>query len=161
MIGLSRLKELVEYNPETGVFTNRIHSRNRTKGRTLGCRTKAGYLHAKIDGKIYKLHRLAWFYVHGYWPPETVDHINQDKTDNRIANLRLATWGENTRYRKLSSSREGYRGVRSARNGKFEARIMTENIRESLGYFDTAEEAAKAYSEAAKKYHKEFAITNE
>ena len=83
-----RLRELLNYDPLTGVFSWRVNGRGRS-----GVGTVAGGSNHKriaIDKKEYFVHRLAWLYVHGCWPTEDIDHINGDPSDNRIANLREA-----------------------------------------------------------------------
>ena len=93
------LKALVSYDPETGVFVRHVYPVN-TKhrmGMQIGGADSYGYLRAKINRRIYKLHHLAWLYVYGEWPSSEIDHINRIKTDNRISNLRLATRSEQVR----------------------------------------------------------------
>src|SRR5205085_9675180 len=78
-----RLRELLHYDPQTGSFTRR------SDGRVLGCKSKhLGYWIVGVSGGQYYAHRLAWFYTHGRWPEGHIDHINCDKTDNRLENLR-------------------------------------------------------------------------
>jgi hypothetical protein len=88
-----------------------------------------------------------------------IDHINQDTLDNRKSNLRLATTNESIRHRHLPLGRSGYRGV--TRSGeKWIARVATNETRVYLGTYDTAEEAARVYDDAARVLHNEFAILN-
>lgn len=88
------------------------------------------------------------------------DHINGDKLDNRAANLRHCTNAENARHRPRPVGKSGYRGVSVKKNGKFEASIMADYKRKSLGVYDQAIDAAKAYDEAAMKLHRSFATLN-
>jgi len=78
MLTQERLKELLTYNPDTGVFTRKKVSRG---GRwKVGTLDGTGYIHTRVDYKIYLAHRLAWLYMYGEFPTETIDHINHNKT---------------------------------------------------------------------------------
>jgi len=103
-------------------------------------------------------HRLAWLYVTGSWPDFEVDHVNLDGTDNRWANLRLATSSQNQRNRRLQSNNtSGYKGVHKLKNnGKFLAYIKVHGKQKRLGIFDTAEQAYEHYVAAAEELHGEF-----
>lgn len=82
------LKEILYYNPFTGIFIwKRYRSRFVKPGDIAGTKVKYGYIHIGIDGKIYKAHHLAWLYIHGYFPENQIRHINHIKDDNRIENL--------------------------------------------------------------------------
>ena len=85
----ARLKELFEYNPETGVMTRKVAVRGSGPvGSTVGClNAPLGIMVARVDGKIYSVHRLVWCWVHGETPEGGVGHVGRDKTDNRISNL--------------------------------------------------------------------------
>ena len=84
-----RLKELLHYDPETGRFTHLLNRSTNAKGGIAGSINKSdGYNRLYIDGKIYKGSRLAWLYVHGYFPENIVDHINKVRDDDRFINLR-------------------------------------------------------------------------
>ena len=85
----ARLRKMLHYDPETGVFT-RLWT-----GNVTGCPDAKGYLRIAADGRSYRAHRLAVLYMTGAWPSEQIDHINQVRTDNRWSNLRPATNGEN------------------------------------------------------------------
>ena len=84
----SRLKELLYYDPYSGIFTWKISSGNMPAGSAAGCLSPEGYIRITIAGKKYKAHRLAWFYVYGYFPENQVVHLNGARDDNRISNLR-------------------------------------------------------------------------
>lgn len=96
----TRLKELLHYDPNTGIFTWRVNRRGRfaRKGSVAGTVDFNGYIAMGVDNRRYYAHRLAWLYVFGYYPPEDTDHINEIKTDNRIVNLRCASRSENMRH---------------------------------------------------------------
>jgi hypothetical protein len=157
-----RLLEVLHYDPETGIFTRKISlAYNAAVGDPVGHISGDGYLHASIDGKKYKLHRLAWLYMMGEWPPEQLDHKNMWRTDNRWDNLREATNAENNRNRGAqSNNRSGLKGASwVAKAGRWQARIVVNGQRKYLGLFDTAEEAHAAYAVEAGMAHGEFART--
>ena len=92
-----RLKELLSYDPDTGLFVRLISKGGRGVGSIAGTPHSLGYINMAVQGKKYLAHRLAWFYVHGEWPSSEIDHINHKKSDNRIINLRGATRKDNMR----------------------------------------------------------------
>jgi hypothetical protein len=92
----ARLKQLLDYDPETGVFTWRVNRGGAAKaGTRAGCPTPFYYRVIRIGGRSRREHSLAWLYVHGHWPADELDHINRVRDDNRIANLREVTHAEN------------------------------------------------------------------
>lgn len=162
------LAEHVGYDPDSGQCFWRF-DRRRGKGRGYIFRRagdpagsfdrRTGYTSLRVgtSGPWVAMHRFAWFSVHGYVPDDEVDHINGDRGDNRIDNLRLATKSENQRNAKTrKDSRTGFKGVRQEGN-KFMARCRVNGKREYLGLYDTAEEAHAAYCAAAERYHGDFA----
>jgi hypothetical protein len=155
MITQERLKELLHYDPETGVFTRRKSFGGMFAGSVVGSPDKDGYLQASIDYKKYKLHRLAWFYANGEFPLAQIDHINRDKSDNSLKNLRIATNAENGQnLPKRKSNKSGNTGVGwCQREGKWRARIGVNNKDISLGYYSTSEDAIAARTIAKAKYH--------
>jgi HNH endonuclease len=91
-----RLREILDYHPESGIFYWRIARRNGTRAGNIAGAKKAGdYIRISIDGRQHLAHRLAWLYVHGRWPAALIDHINGNPADNRIANLREASRSQN------------------------------------------------------------------
>ena len=141
-----RLKELLNYDPETGVFTWRVCRYCVQAGETAGYLNPNGYIYIKIDGKDYRLHRLVWLYVHGIIPKQQLDHINGNRSDNRLVNLRVVTNKQNCENRKQQANNtSGYRGVHwNASANKWVARIRHHGKRHHVGVFDTAEEAGRA-----------------
>ncbi len=155
-----RLKEVLHYNPETGVFTWLIRSSSRVRaGMTAGCDDGKGYVRITFEGRDYAAHRLAWLYMTGSWPTKTVDHINGDPADNRFANLRLAVMAENGKNRKISrNNKTGYKGVRlDKKRGTYRAVIVSNGKSIHLGVFKCPKEAYAAYCRAAEMYHGPFA----
>ena len=164
MLTPERLKYLLDYNQNTGIFKWKKPTNKRIiRGRIAGGIESKGYRQIKIDGIKYLAHRLAWFLVIGRWPFEQIDHINGIKDDNRWKNLREATCSQNKMNCGLSKrNKSGYKGVFWRKElGKWRASIKKDQKRIYLGHFDTKEGAAKAYNEAALKYFGEFARVNE
>lgn len=157
MLTQERLKELLHYNPETGILvwiSNSGSRGNYNAGAVAGGKHKCGYLHTHIDRKAYLIHRLAWLYVYGHFPPHHIDHINGVRCDNRISNLRLATESENAQNRRLpqKNNKIGMIGV-SKHRGRYRASISMNKKWHFLGSFDTSEEASKAYLKAKRLLH--------
>lgn len=147
-----RVSELLSYNPETGTFCKL------SSGKNVGCKNKDGYVLITIDGRLYRAHRVAWLLVHGEWPQGVLDHINRDRADNRIYNLRDSTRSENTQNSTVVRAACGLRGV--SRNGKrWRSAIALDGVDYYLGTFDTPEEAHAAYLAAASKKHPRSPIT--
>lgn len=150
-----RLREVLNYDAKTGVFTWRIKtSRKVIVGREAGSVKSKGYVYIRIDSKPYYAHRLAWCYVYGDWPDEEIDHINGIRHDNRISNLRQASRKQNMENRVQPIGASGYRGVCWLEaNQKWRASIVHNKKNIYLGLFDTAEEASAMYKDAAAFFH--------
>lgn len=141
-----RLREILNYQPETGVFTWKPRKGCRSD-RPLGTGNGNGYLSITVDGVRHYSHRLAWVYMWGDIPTPYIDHVNGVRDDNRIENLRPATPAENQRYRSTpqKNSRSGVIGVSwHAHGGKWQVH----KHKRYLGLFDTVEEAVKAWEQA-------------
>jgi hypothetical protein len=153
----ARLREVVHYDPETGIFTwLEAHPPVRV-GQRAGSLEATGYMRAMILGQRYFLHVVAWFYMTGEWRPRGVDHRNRKPADNRWANLRRATRGQNQINRVLPANGVGLRGVYQSKGGRYRARIRIGERVTHLGTFDTPEEAHTVYVAAAQALHGEFA----
>lgn len=155
----STLRELLDYDPESGEFTWRVSEGKRIKvGDKSGCPNWRGDVRIKIRGRFYLAHRLAWLHVHGEWPPHEIDHINGVRTDNRIANLRQATHQQNScNKRRFSNNTSGVKGVTWHRHKqKWQAQIQSHGKNTYLGSFDRIEDAAEAYKRAAVTRHGAF-----
>jgi len=155
----ARLKEVLDYDPDTGVFIwkERISIRI-TVGSVAGW-LQSGYLRTRIDGVFYYQHRLAWLWVHGVWPPEQIDHKDMNRENNRIANLRLATKSQNgANARVRSHSKNGLKGIIwDKQRGRWRARIRHDGRVFHLGDFHTALEAHNAYVSKAQELFGDFA----
>ncbi len=151
----NRLREVMEYNSETGIFRWRLRLSNRVQiGDFAGCLTPTGYISCNIDGKPYKAHRLAWLYVYGNLPSEQIDHINGCRSDNRIVNLRQANNAENQQNRLAQKNNtSGFLGVCPFPNNKWRAQIRVNGKNFHLGLYKTKDLAFEAYQYAKKNLH--------
>jgi hypothetical protein len=151
-----KLQELLDYDPENGIFKWNVDFKKNKKGCIAGGLNPYGYIHIIIGRKTYMAHRLAWLYVHGKHPSADIDHINCVKTDNRIVNLREASRYENLQNQKRahSNNKSGLLGVYFDKSqGKFRSRIRVNGVAKHVGLFDTKEEAHEAYIEAKRRFH--------
>lgn len=147
-----RLKEVLDYNPTTGVFTWKVtRARGARAGAIAGSISKDGYGLIGIDGRNYPAHRLAWLHYHGVWPKGDIDHVSLDKLDNRIINLRPASRSQN--MANTTAHRDNHSGLKGVffdrRRQRWASMITKDGRRKWLGYFDTAELAHAAYTRAA------------
>ena len=156
---LERLKELLHYDPETGVFTRRVRRSNSMPGTIAGTLLKTGHISISIDSVQYLASRLAVLYMTGEWPKDQVDHVNMNTQDNRYCNLRGATQSENLGNRRVRpDSSTGVKGVfPHHKSGRFRAKISYDNIQYHIGYYDTVEKATEAYRIAAEAIFGKFA----
>lgn len=153
-----RLREVLDYDPESGVFTWKVRTSNRVNvGDVAGAMLKTGYLSISIDGKLHRAHRLAWLHVHGAWPAADIDHVNGVRTDNRFANLRSATPSLN--QQNLRSARgataSGLLGVyrTDKKHRPWRSSINVDGKDRHLGNFTSPEEAHAAYLAAKRRLH--------
>ncbi|WP_334154728.1 HNH endonuclease [Agrobacterium pusense] len=138
---------ILRYDPEAGLFYR--------NGQVADCPVPNGYMRVRVLGRTFSSHRLAWFFHTGEWPPHEIDHINGQRADNRIANLRVATTSENQANRKSKVGLK--RGVTLHKaTGKFQAQIKVSGRNQYLGLFDREEEAHDAYAAAASKHFGSF-----
>ena len=154
-----RARELLDYDPATGTFRWRVDRSGKARAGTIaGTPVGNGAVHVGIDCKVYLAHRLAWFWVHGKWPESGLDHINGDRADNSLANLRPATQMQNSGNRCLDRrNTSGHRGV-SWHKGKQKwlAQITYAGRAKYVGLYDTPDEAAAAFAETGREMFGEF-----
>jgi HNH endonuclease/AP2 domain len=160
IITQKELKELLEYNPDTGIFTWNKKPNRRILVNSIAGFKSLGYISIRLLGRIYRAHRLAWLYMTGSWPQkEYIDHINGIKDDNRFCNLREATNSENcfnSAKRPLNTS--GYKGVSydKSRN-KWSVRATINTKKYFIGRYESAEMAYEIYKKFVCKKHGEYA----
>lgn len=167
------LRARLHYDPETGIFTWLPRPSSGGRGNARGSHWNAMYAGTRAGWVVkhgyrainlapygsFSEHRLAWFYVYGSWAPQDIDHINCDKADNRIENLREACRSDNSFNRPPpKSNKSGVKGVHFDRaRGKWMAYIKKDWKRYHLGRFDTIEEAVAARQRADVAMNGEFA----
>jgi len=155
MITQERLKEILEYDLLTGLFTYKVSRGNKKAGSTAGSLHKTnGYIEITIDGKSYYAHRLVFLFMLGKMPDDQVDHINHIKEDNKWLNLREVTASENHHNRaKNSNNTSGTAGVGwNKASNKWYAAIYVEGKQKHLGYFTDLEEAIAERKQAEIDY---------
>jgi HNH endonuclease len=151
-----RLRELLEYDKDTGVFTHKIKKGFTRVGIVAGCTNNIGYQVINVLKTIHLAHRLAWLYVYGEHPIYCIDHINGDRLDNRIVNLRDIPKAQNHQNIKgpISSNTSGHLGVHfSKRRNAFIAQIALNQKRIYIGQFKTIDDASAAYLNAKRMMH--------
>lgn len=172
-ISADQILKHIQYVPETGEFLWRERSEKdfphdnfritwnkRCAGKVAGFLASNGYRHIDVLGARFTAHRLAWFLTHGVWPEHDLDHINNDREDNRLANLRPAMRFQNLQNAKIrSNNTSGYKGVsRRKDTGKWTVRIREHGGRyRSFGQFETKEAAAEVAKAEREKLHGQFA----
>ena len=157
-----RLKELLNYDPETGEFTWREDRGGKKAGEPAGCK-KRTYIAISVDDKVYRAHLLAWLYTTGEWPHPFLDHKDLNKHNNAFDNLREATKSQNmANVGLIASNKSGLKGVSRYRAGERYGKPWQASIRDNgkskhLGHFANAEQAHAAYCAAAEIIFGEFA----
>ena len=154
-IDVEAARARLNYNPETGILTWK------STGKRAGGIHIKGYRVIRIDRILIKEHRIAYAIFHEHDVPDgmQIDHVNRDKSDNRISNLRLATNAQNQFNKGLrSTNTSGFKGV-CMKGGKYTASIKKNAKTQHLGTFETPEEAHKAYMAAATQHEPDFAFS--
>lgn len=145
------LHELLHYNPDTGVFFWKVKRRPHFNpgDEAGGIDVRMGYVRIRINGTKYLAHRLVWLYVYGYFPADQVDHINGNRQDNRLVNLREATRTENARNRaRRRDNSSGFTGVSfDNKSKKWQVQCSLHGRRTRIGGFTTPQEASKVYEQ--------------
>lgn len=158
---VKRLRELLTYDPITGIFRWRVKvARNTIIGSIAGTLTSAGYLQIRLLGRQpFYGHRLAWLYVFGTWPTDEIDHIDGNPANNAWENLRAAMRQENCRNTaRPSHNTSGIKGVSwDKQKQAWRAYIVVARKQTFLGYFAEKQNAADAYERAANKTFGQFA----
>lgn len=149
------LKKWVSYDMQTGLFTRIKFLGNCHPEDDVGGLNDDGYLVLRVAGIKYLAHKLAWLYVYGEFPISELDHMNNNRADNRICNLRNATRSGNVQnvIRPRRNNKSGYLGVSLREDGRWRATISVDGKKVSLGSFDDPSEAHQAYLEAKRTYH--------
>ena len=155
----ARLLEVLHYDSETGEFRWRKRvSRSVKIGDLAGLTDGEGYRLITIEGRGYRAHQLAWFYMTGEWCSVVIDHRDGNPSNNRWANLRPATISQNNANRRLHRNNKcGFKGVIQNHVGSWVATIYKDGRSYYLGSFRTPQEAHAAYVEAARRLFGEFA----
>lgn len=156
ILSAERLRELFDYQPETGrlICRERNHA-SVVAGSVAGKLDAKGYRRLIVDRREYRAHRLIWLYVHGCWPEGEIDHMNGLRDDNRIKNLRDVSTQANAENRSRAQrySKTGLLGVRATRGGRYQGQISVRGCTHYLGVFETPELAHAAYLRAKRVLH--------
>lgn len=152
------LRKLFEYNEQTGILYWSVNKGRATKGDIAGTNHNKGYLSVQIDKTAYLLHRVIWCIYYGQWPSKFIDHIDLNKKNNKINNLRLATRANNCQnHARRIDSNSSIKGVTwHVRLNKWQARVQIDNKRVHLGYFHNLMDAEKRITDVRSNLHKEF-----
>src|SRR5262249_49940475 len=159
MITAERARELLDYDPATGIMCWKVSRGGTRAGDRAVCKDANGYLTVRVERKLYYVHRLAWLMCSGHWPDHQIDHENTVKSDNRLDNLRDATNQQNHGNIGLyANNTSGAKGVSWDSCRKcWEAYIAIAGKKKHLGRFQDKYEAAQAYIAAARGHFGEFA----
>jgi hypothetical protein len=155
MISFKELREVLEYQPDTGLFYWIGNPPNRTKNSRLAGTETGGYIQIQINYKIYRAHRLAWLYMTGSFPVLEIDHINGNPSDNRWLNLREVDSVTNKQNRHIARSdcKSGLIGAHFHKKHGWRSSIKVDGKYINLGYFPDAESAHQAYLKKKREVH--------
>lgn len=149
------LTRLFFYDPSTGLFTRLVSAGNQAVGSVAEYINTKGYNYININKVAYPAHRLAWFYVYGRWPIGQIDHVDGNRSNNQLRNLRECTPAQNQQNRsKNKNNKSKYPGVYYAGWAKkYRAMIRHENVKYHIGLYDTAIDAYFAYLQKKAELH--------
>ena len=152
---LETLRGLIAYDPATGIFTNKVKRGYRQAGMRACHVSPNGYAYVNMLNRQYQAHALAWYYVYGRWPVHQIDHINGEKIDNRIDNLRdvLPVVNNQNMRRASRNNKTGLLGVSLCFGTTYRAQIGINGTVKTLGYFKSPEAASECYLAAKRKLH--------
>ena len=159
MLTAERLRELLDYDPETGVFRWRVRRGSAHTGRRAGTPGPKGSLVIRVDRILHLAHRLAWLWMTGEWPAAMIDHVDLKPANNKWSNLRSASSAQNNwntgarRHNSIGAKEVHFDKAR----GKYRAQIQANKYPRHLGYFGNLEDAAAAYISASRSLHGAFA----
>lgn len=145
------LTTLLHYDHDSGEFTQKLKWWNREPGDKPGGVSPQGYWYIGVGGKQYPAHRLAWFYVHGTWPQGDIDHINRNRLDNRICNLREVSRSTNI-HNTAARASSGVKNVSKTKSGNWEVRLRVNGVHHYLGRFANLSDAESAVTIARVKF---------
>ena len=159
------LRKFVDYNPDTGLLTWRLHATRAAKvgkslGTVVGKLPDKGYIVITLFGTTYQAHRLAWLHYYGQFPEKQIDHIDHDRTNNKLSNLRESSLHTNMKNKSLYvTNTTGYSGV-TPHGNSWLARIGVDGTKVLLGTFRTFDEAVAARKAAEKllDYHENHGL---
>lgn len=155
-----RLRELFDYDQDTGVFTRKVFMGGTARaGSIAGSKHCRGYIVISVDHKRYLAHRLAWLYVHGTWPIDNIDHVNLNRMDNRITNLREASTADNNYNQAIRcDNTSGIKGVSwVSKRRKWLAQCSVNGKNKNLGLYEDKMEAKCVVEKYREANHGEFA----
>lgn len=147
----------INYDPTTGNFSWRVSAPGISAGKSAGYVSLFGYRVICVNRKAIRAGRLAWFLFYGKWPDGEIDHINNNRLDDRISNLRVVDRSGNSQNRRSAMANNKSCGLLGAtwnkQHKRWQAKIVASKIRYHLGYFDTPEDAHAAYMKAKDRLH--------
>jgi hypothetical protein len=144
-IDLQELKRLFHYDPNTGLFSRLVKISNQDVGSIAGTKGSRGHIQIHINYRKHQAHRLAWLYVTGIWPTQHLDHVNGDRTDNRICNLRIASARMNACNREAHREGKLFGCSFAHDRNKWRAYISVNGKILNLGQYNTEQEAHARY----------------
>lgn len=163
---VAMLREVFSIDPNDGMLIRRVATKRCAVGEEAGYPNNIGYRQVALCGRIYSVHRIAWALYYGEHPNGEIDHINGNRSDNRLCNLRLATSSQNNQNRRLSSrNKSGVKGVFQVRQNKgcdhfwWRVAIGHDQGQYYITHFHCFGEAVKHAHEMRAKFHQEFAST--